>query len=475
MTTVWVDGEKSYYANKFSGFYCKTPFLDAEAKLMFYHDKYLDFIMPSDITDSLIIKEANKTKMYQVYNEKKTLYKNDELLKKSEMEQLENYQMVIDEDNNYTFTSNNTRKITELKGSDNCFEAERNGYFYFRKDNKPKQLLRLNDDFEILASYGFEGQGVYSIKISDQFAFYGYKGTPHYLEVFDLDKFIPVSPKIQVEDPHVRVYKIDELYYIRCGYSLFVWDGENLIKHDFGNNKQVANICAKKDFMYVAFEQDPYLYAYQAGSLTLLKKQRITNDGYHPLSLFSFDTHTQCDVILNEPEKKNQLNYTMAWCDEDFISDEAFEVVMEAPIHIETQIADGELFSVQLAIDASQPLEKVIRQSLSITEDAINRHGDMGLGCVKLSESYDAEEDDYLYTELHIMTSADADTFAETGKYFSPYFNGKIHLCYQNGNFTQTRQKQFQQAINNLNNGYGIFNGYALGKIKPLILSVSFE
>ena len=456
MSKVWVEGEKSYYANKYYGFYCKTPLVDGEPKLLFYHQEYLDFIKPDVSSDTIIIKEANETTMYQVHDEKKTRYKNDDLLKQFEIQQLDRYQMVGDLSNNYTFTENSTGKVIKFGKAKHRLITERQGNFYFRKDKKPKQLLRLNDNFETLASYDFEGQGVFSIKVIEQYAFSGYTGTPHYLEVFDLDKFTPVSPKMQVEDPNVCVYKISELYYIRCGGSLFVWNGSSLIRHDFGQNKQVWNILAKKDYLYVAFEQDPYLYAYQAGTLKLLKKQRITNDAYQPLSLFNFDSHTQCDVILNESGKINQLNYTMAWADEDFFSDKAFEVEMEAPIHTETKIADGELFSVQLTIDASQPLEKVIRQSISIAEDAINRHGDMGIESVELDSDSD-------------------DTFAATGKYFSPRFNGNIHVCYQNGNFTETRKKQFQEAILELNNSYGIFYGYALGEVNPLTLSVSFE
>jgi len=452
-----VVGDKSYYVNNIFGFYCKTPLSSAEPELMFYHNyaNGLDFIKVESTDGTFIFKECNTNKMYQVQNGNKTAYKNNELIKQIKTVQLDNYSRLVNGDG-YIFTENSTGKTIEFARTRHNLQTERNGYFYFRKNSKPKQLLRLNEHFETLASYDFEGQGVGPIKVVDQFAFYAYKGTPNYLEVFDLDNFCTVSEKIIVEGTSVRVYKIDNCYYIHSGFHLFVWDGISLHKQDFGNNTKVLYVCAKTDYLYVIFEQDPYVYAYKAETLTLLNKHRICNDAYLPSNLYDFGNYTRCEFELKEPEKHLQLNYTAAWNNDDFFSDQTFDVVMETPIYTETKITEGELFSVKLVIDASQPLETVIRQSIAIAGDAITRHGDMGLDCVE-------------------ATLTDDDTYSATGKYFSPHFNGKIYVCYQGGNFSEERQEQFQQAIIDLNNYYNIFNAYALGKINIIDLLVSFE
>ena len=181
------------------------------------------------------------------------------------------------------------RFVNIESGEEKLFEERRhhivdvrNDAFYVKKLSEPQALLKLNENFALIESYGFDGQSIVFEQHLNNYLFYVISGTPLYLEVFDLDKFEVVSERKEVQGSILQVFQSEGVFHVFVGGELFLWDGINLKKQNF--SKEISAFLAKDNFFYIGFKQDPNVYGFQSATLKPLGRKQIGIDGYHPWS-----------------------------------------------------------------------------------------------------------------------------------------------------------------------------------------------
>lgn len=368
----------------------------------------------------------------------------DEFVRENEAAEYERYSVREIGLGAYIFVNKKTHEARELKNRRHRFITERNGFVYFRDNNIPGKVVKMNYDFEIKEIFEFDGQGPGSGKNIDNYLFYPIRGNPQFLEIFDIEKFEVVSQREEIKGSFLQVYRIDDIYHIFVGGELFLWDERILKKYPF--EKAISGHSVKDKFIYIGFNQDSCVYAYKSVTLDCIGKKKVTLDGYHPCSFGKLGVHNVASFENDAIPYINRLRHMTAWKDEDFFSDEEWVVIPEPPIYTETTLADGENFSVGIHVDANHDYIKVIRHSMAIVEDAVSRHG------------------------VSIVPS-------QADLPYSEGFNGHVRVVFENAKSLKAAQrKQLSQGIKKIQSVYQTaYRGYAHGDAKPIQITVEYE
>lgn len=345
----------------------------------------------------------------------------------------------------YEIKNTLTDRVVAVEKRQHMFLTARNGVLFFIKTSIPNQLLGFDENLELLRVFDVDGQGYgSSVKCMDNYLFGSLKGTPLYLEIFDLDKFEVVSKREEIKGSFLEVFKLGGVYHIFVGGELFLWDGESLIKHPF--EQEISGYLPKDDFIYIGFKQDPSLYAYKPVTLELLSKKKITVEGYHPWSFAKSGPHNVVTLQNSSLPYINRQEYMAVWHDDEFFSDEPWEVTTESPIYTESQLLDGDNFAVKIQVDADHDYIQVIRHSMAIVDDAVSRHS------------------------VSIVPSS-------TERPYSKGFNGQVEVVFEQAKQLKAKQrKQLTQGIEKIQSDYEVaFRGFAHGDPQPIQINVTFK
>jgi hypothetical protein len=430
------------FVSYFSGFYILFDFDLNAGNLLLFSDKVSSFASCMVDTKSMYIFEEMGS-YFLLENGKKKKVDNSERINDIESQKKGCYTAIQSGLWNYEIKNTLTGRVVSVEKQQHMFLTGSNGVLYFINTDIPNQILGFDENLELLKAYDVGGQGYGSIGNIDNYLFCPLLGTPLYLEVFDLDKFEVVSERKEIKGSFPEVFKLSEIYHIFVGGELFLWDGRYLTKCPLG--KEISSYLVKDDFIYIGFKQDPHLYAYKPVALELLGKKKITVDGYHPWSFAKSGPHNVVTLQNSSLPFISRQEYMTAWHDDEFFSDEPWEVTAELPIYTESQLSNGENFTVKIQVDADHDYIKVIRHGMAIVEDALSRHAVM------------------------IASSSDQP--------YSEDFNGQVDVVFVNAKQLKAKQrKQLTQGIERIQSDYEIaYRGFAHGDLQPIRINVTFE
>lgn len=344
----------------------------------------------------------------------------------------------------FDILNNRTGEKFEFQKASHKFVAEYAGNLYVAKNNMPKQIQCLDENYNTIKNFTFDGQGFSYINNKDRYIFYTIMdGEDHVLEVFDLKEFRPMCrSKNKIEPWFSCVYKIENLYQIFIGKYLYLWDGSSLSFHDFG--APIKAHLVKNDILVIGFENDSCLYVFNRKTLHLIRKKKVVMDGYHPAHLSESDGYIACLSCGNDGTLDHKKYFSIL-SDAEFFGDEELNVVVEHSIFQEREISDGESFSLEISVDASFDYIAVARQSIAALDDAIERHS------------------------MTIIASRNRE-------HFSDGFNGKIAINFKGSMNLSAQQREWLiLGLNNIINTFEVaYRGFNHGDPQPIQLSINF-
>jgi hypothetical protein len=243
-----------------------------------------------------------------------------------------------------------------------CVRRKKDGYIVC-KDLAQNELNRvnLNNDY-IVKILGCVGGKLF-------YEEYLKKERSYYIVAFDLNAFIEMD-RYKVELGCAEVFKNNDDIYLIASAGFFIFRNDLFIHIDLGG-KQISDSLVNDNSIYLSFEGEPYLYAYEHKTIQMIKKKRITFDCFTPRWFRKVGEYNLSHFI---PKKENRMEYFGVWKDEDFLSDEEFEIEVEEAIYKKSELTENDLFSVQFEIDGSADTPVLMRQTIACIEDAIACH-----------------------------------------------------------------------------------------------------
>jgi hypothetical protein len=308
------------------------------------------------------------------------------ILEQGELEETPDH-IIVDKDGrsvfeNYLYATKNGREvlidrmggheivISESYGRILC---ERNNYLYFQKQGKT--IMKVDSDFHEIQSISYEGQGFSGVGIScaDRFIFIVLKGPVLILEIIDSEnlqavaRFEGVSTSLDLSS-----YGVNGLYYIFCGDDVFLWDEVSLQRVDLPG--KVSCHLVKDDCFYLAFFNDPHIYAFDFTQFQPITRKKVTSDNFFPVRLAGRSGMTTA-IMSGARKLPGGMEKLAIWNDVDFFREE-LNPEFEEPVCSTHEIEVEDMFSLEISVDASASYSVLARQVPAFLSEALYVHGE---------------------------------------------------------------------------------------------------
>ncbi len=375
----------------------------------------------------------------------KNKLESEEGLFKLNAKETESYYILRQGRSSYDIVAKTNKCTSTFKERRSAFICEYDSYLIFDLSRR-NTFVKYDLDFNELAVFEYDEYKSPSLCTQvGYYLFYCLMGSRHDLQVLDLRTFEVVAEYEDTGSTYLSTYKHNETYYFFTGGKLLLWNGGDIEQVDMGG--EISSHLFLDDQLYLGFKNDPHLYLFNTKTLKLRTKKRVTNDGYHLWLIKKSGETIAIKAFSDTGNSLLKLGYFSGFKESEFLSDDDFEIKTEQPIYTEQEIypEDSALFTLVITVDTSHDYVKVIRHTLAIVEDAIERH----------AARYVAIPDYHLYSEN---------------------FGGQINFVFEDSsNLDNEQQTALSNSLNKIVNNAKLSNkAYAQGEPQDLSLNVSF-
>ncbi|AFU97298.1 hypothetical protein [Simiduia agarivorans] len=251
--------------------------------------------------------------------------------------------------------------------------------FYFFYDYSVHEVVKLNKDFNEVARKSFKSTWTKFSQLDNLLFIYTRSGTHGDVAVFDLERFDSIAA-LPSEAKSVSIVvqpeRVDDSVLFSCGDKSYCWDG-NALRETF-TDKPVAAYVGKSNFYYIAFKNDPNIYAYDSNLDRTVGKKISASVGFMPARIAAVND-LNCAIFRPVGSREiGGLTYFATWKDDELFSELDIDCLLEPLIYSEEKIYVGEYFFVKIAMQGCDEYGTLARQMMAAVDDAMFKYAFTG-------------------------------------------------------------------------------------------------